>query len=118
MITNEIKTELGVKFLGVRPTPIDGNGQVVALAGEERRDWINGIFENAYAKCKFIIAPNRAHNKYVVENLTMDYRARNNGLKFRKITANSMAEAQLEFIKWIEKNKKFFDGTMILDKAA
>lgn len=118
MITSQVKAELGVKFLGVRGVALGGVGQVVALAGEAQEDWINGIFENAYAKCKFMITPDRAKDKYVVENLTMDYRARDNGLKFRKITANTMAEAQLKFINWIEKNKKFFDGTMALDKAA
>jgi hypothetical protein len=49
---------------------------VFNISGEDRAIWINRIFENSYASCKFILQPNRIKGVFQIEMVTCDYRAR------------------------------------------
>jgi uncharacterized protein with WD repeat len=81
---------------------------VFNISGEDRAIWVNGIFENSYASCKFILQPNRIKGVFQIEMLTCDYRARKDGLKFRKISAATPQACADKLAAWVTKNGKFF----------
>jgi hypothetical protein len=80
----------------------------VAISGEDQKHWTNGIFENSYAHCKFVMHRNFKKDRYEFEMASCDYRARLDGLKFRKISAKTFDEAFKKLANWVEKNEKFF----------
>lgn len=82
--------------------------QGFALAGEAKDKWINGIFENAYAHCKFLVHRNVAKNKFEIEMVSCDREAYKDGLKYRKISGKTLDEAMKKFEGWVEKNSAFF----------
>ncbi len=82
--------------------------QAFALAGEPSDKWTNGIFENAYAHCKFLVRANVQTNRHEIEMVLCDRNAYRDGLKFRKISGKTLDEACKKFEAWVDKNSKFF----------
>ena len=79
----------------------------ITIAGQTVEESENKIIENAYAFSKFIIHKNDQKNKYEMEMLTVDYKARNDGLKFRKISGKTLDEVYSKFSVWMTKNETY-----------
>ena len=79
----------------------------ITIAGQTVEESENKIIENAYAFSKFIIHKNDQKNKYEMEMLTVDYKARNDGLKFRKISGKTLDEVYGKFNAWMTKNETY-----------
>ena len=82
----------------------------ITIAGQTVEESENKIIENAYAFSKFIIHKNDQKNKYEMEMLTVDYKARNDGLKFRKISGKTLDEVYSKFSVWMTKNETYLIG--------
>lgn len=83
---------------------------VITIAGQTKEEAVNGIIENAYAFAKFIIHRNVPKNKYEMEMLTVDYKVRKDGLKFRKISGKTLDEVYGKFSAWMTKNQTYLMG--------
>lgn len=66
-------------------------------------------FLNAYSNMKFMIhlqdSPTKLVDKFEIELLSMDYRVKKDGLKYRKIKGKNILDATKKLVAWFKKNE-------------